>query len=180
MLRNDYDGQVCSIAGALALVGERWSLLIVRDVMLGLRRFDELQAHLGIARNVLQRRLERLSEHGVLQRRLYEEHPPRYEYRLTEKGLDLWPTIVSLMSWGDRHAAPPAGPPVILEHRGCGGAVDEHRTCVACGAKLSVRDVRALPGPGATPDHPLRRPRKRGTSAREQRAEDVRTFARHA
>ena len=160
MLRNDYDNQVCSIAAALELVGERWSLLIVRDVMLGLRRFDEMQTHLGIARNVLQTRLTRLIEHGLLERRLYQEHPPRHEYRLTEKGLDLWPTIVSLMKWGDRHAAPPAGPPVILEHRDCGGAVDEHRTCVACGAKLSVRDVRALPGPGASPDHPLHRARR--------------------
>src|ERR1700751_1490984 len=100
MLRNDYDGQVCSVAGALALVGERWSLLIVRDVMLGLRRFEELQAHLGIARNVLQRRLQRLTTNGLLERRLYQEPPPRHEYRLTDKGLDLWPTIVSLMHWG--------------------------------------------------------------------------------
>ncbi len=166
MLRNDYDNQVCSIAAALELVGERWSLLIVRDVMLGLRRFDEMQTHLGIARNVLQTRLTRLIEHGLLEKRLYQEHPPRHEYRLTEKGLDLWPTIVSLMKWGDRHAAPPAGPPVILEHRDCGGAVDEHRTCVACGAKLSVRDVRALPGPGASPDHPLH-------PARRARASDA-------
>jgi DNA-binding HxlR family transcriptional regulator len=165
MLRNDYDGQVCSIAAALALVGERWSLLIVRDVMLGLRRFDELQAHLGIARNVLQRRLERLTENGLLERRLYEERPPRFEYRLTDKGLDLWPTMVALMQWGDRHARPPAGAPVVLEHRGCGGRVDEHRTCARCGARLSVGDVRALPGPGAADDHPLRRRRATSTPA---------------
>ena len=165
MLKNDYDGQVCSIAAALELVGERWSLLIVRDVMLGLRRFEELQGNLGIARNVLQKRLARLTEQGLLERRLYQEHPPRHEYRLTEKGLDLWPTMVSLMQWGDRHAPPAMGPPVILEHRGCGGAVDEHRTCVACGAQLSVRDVRALPGPGALPAHPLRRRRATPTQA---------------
>jgi DNA-binding HxlR family transcriptional regulator len=155
MLNNDYNGQVCSIAGALEVVGERWSLLIVRDVFLGLRRFDEIQANLGIARNVLQKRLTRLLEQDVLERRPYQERPPRYEYRLTEKGLDLWPTIVALMQWGDEHAAGPAGPPVVLEHRGCGGAVDEHRTCAACGARLSVREVRALPGPGAPPEHPL-------------------------
>jgi hypothetical protein len=93
----------------------------------------------------------------VIERRPYQEHPPRFEYFLTEKGLDLWPTIVALMKWGDRYSAPAAGPPVLLEHRGCGGAVDEHRTCERCGAKLSVRDVRALPGPGATAAHPLRR-----------------------
>ena len=110
MLRNDYANQTCSIAGALEVVGERWSLLIVRDVLLGLRRFDELQAHLGIARNVLQTRLTRLQEQGVIEKQLYQERPPRYEYRLTDKGLDLWPTIVSLMKWGDRYA-PPAGRP---------------------------------------------------------------------
>ena len=155
MLRNDYASQVCSIAGALEVVGERWTLLIVRDVLLGLRRFDEIQADLGIARNVLQTRLRRLVDQGVLEKRLYQERPPRYEYRLTDKGLDLWPIVVSLMQWGDRHAAPAAGPPVRLVHRGCGGAVDGHRTCTVCGARLSAREVRALPGPGATPEHPL-------------------------
>jgi DNA-binding HxlR family transcriptional regulator len=156
MLGNAYDNQACSVAAALEVIGERWSLLIVRDVFLGLRRFDEIQDELGIARNVLQTRLTRLTEQGVLERRLYQERPPRYEYRLTDKGLDLWPTIVSLMQWGNRHAAPD-GPAVVLEHRGCGGMVDEHRTCETCGARLSVHDVRALPGPGATPNHPLRR-----------------------
>src|ERR1039457_2126884 len=89
MLGNDYRNQTCSIAGALEVVGERWSLLIVRDVFLGLRRFDQMQGHLGIARNVLQARLTKLVDEGVLERRLYEERPPRHEYRLTEKGLDL-------------------------------------------------------------------------------------------
>jgi DNA-binding HxlR family transcriptional regulator len=157
MLRNDYESQSCSVAGALEVVGERWSLLIVRDVLLGLRRFDEIQGSLRVARNVLQTRLTRLLQHGVLEKRLYQEHPPRYEYRLTEKGLDLWPAVVALLQWGDRYAAPQAGTPVLLEHKGCGGAVDEHRICSGCGERLSVRDVRALPGPGASPDHPLRR-----------------------
>jgi DNA-binding HxlR family transcriptional regulator len=155
MLGNQYPSQVCSIAGALEVVGERWSLLIVRDVFLGLRRFDEIQENLGIARNVLQTRLRRLEDEGVLERRRYQERPERHEYRLTEKGLDLWPTIVALMKWGDRHTAQPAGPPVLLEHRGCGGSVDEHLTCERCGARLSVREARALPGPGASPEHPL-------------------------
>jgi DNA-binding HxlR family transcriptional regulator len=157
MLGNDYKTQTCSIAGALEVVGERWSLLIVRDIFLGLRRFDELQSDLGIARNVLQTRLTRLLEHGVIERRRYQERPPRFEYFLTEKGLDLWPTVVALMKWGDRYSAPAAGPPVLLEHRGCGGNIDEHRICERCGAKLSARDSRALPGPGATPEHPLLR-----------------------
>jgi DNA-binding HxlR family transcriptional regulator len=155
MLGNDYSSQTCSIAGALEVVGERWSLLIVRNVFLGLRRFDQIQANLEIARNVLQTRLTRLVEQGVLERRLYQERPPRYEYRLTEKGLDLWPTVVALMQWGDRHTPPAGGPAVVLEHRGCGGRVDEHRICEKCGKPLTARESRALPGPGASPEHPL-------------------------
>ncbi len=165
MLGNDYANQSCSIAGALEVVGERWSLLIVRDVMLGLRRFDELQSHLGIARNVLQTRLTRLQEQDVLEKRIYQERPPRFEYRLTEKGLDLWPTIVALMQWGDRHAVPEGGPPVLLEHRECGGTVDDHRICARCGARVEVRDAVARPGPGATPDHPLVRREARRSAA---------------
>jgi DNA-binding HxlR family transcriptional regulator len=155
MLGNDYKSQTCSIAGALEVVGERWSLLIVRDVFLGLRRFDQIQADLGIARNVLQSRLERLLAQGVLERSLYQERPARYEYRLTEKGIDLWPIVVSLMQWGDRHTPPAGGPGVVLEHRGCGGAVDEHRICEQCGKPMGARDVRALPGPGASDSNPL-------------------------
>jgi DNA-binding HxlR family transcriptional regulator len=165
MLGNDYTSQTCSIASALEVVGERWSLLIVRNLMLGLRRFDEIQENLGIARNVLQTRLTRLIEQGVIEKRLYQDRPPRYEYRLTEKGLDLWPAIVALMNWGDRHAATPAGPPVLLEHRGCGGAIDAHRICERCGERLSVRDSQAQPGPGASADHPLLRRRRRQAAA---------------
>jgi DNA-binding HxlR family transcriptional regulator len=139
----------------LEVVGERWSLLIVRDILLGLRRFDELQSRLGVARNVLQARLTRLIEHGVLEKVPYQERPLRHEYRLTEKGLDLWPMIVALMKWGDRYAPPEGGPAVVIEHRGCGGTVDEHRICERCGARLKARDAVGRPGPGATADHPL-------------------------
>ena len=114
---------------------------------------------------MLQSRLTRLIEQGVLERRLYQERPPRHEYRLTEKGLDLWPTVVALMQWGDRHAAPADGPAVVLEHRGCGGTVDDHRICESCGARLSVRESRALPGPGAQSDHPLIRRAERQSAA---------------
>jgi len=165
MLRNDYESQSCSIAGALEVVGERWSLLIVRDILLGLRRFDELQSHLGIARNVLQARLRRLEEHGVIERVPYQQRPLRHEYLLTEKGLDLWPMIVALMKWGDRYATPEGGPAVVIEHRGCGGAVDEHRICERCGARLKARDAVGRPGPGAPPDHPLLRRAARSAPA---------------
>jgi DNA-binding HxlR family transcriptional regulator len=154
MLGRNYN-QTCSIAGALEVVGERWSLLIVRDVLLGLRRFDEIQANLGVARNVLHTRLQHLEREGVLERRRYQDRPPRHEYFLTDKGLDLWPAIVALMQWGDSHARPAGGVPVLLEHRGCGGGVDEHRICRSCGARLAVRDVVAQPGPGASEEHPL-------------------------
>jgi DNA-binding HxlR family transcriptional regulator len=146
MLGNSYDDQVCSIARALELIGERWTILIVRDAFLGIRRFDELQRSLGIARNVLQNRLERLVENGILERVRYQERPERFEYRLTEKGIDLWPVLVSLISWGDRHAAP-EGPPIVLEHRDCGGRVSDRRICEKCGAFLGPRDVTAWPGP---------------------------------
>jgi DNA-binding HxlR family transcriptional regulator len=169
MLHKDYDNQTCSIAGALEVVGERWSLLIVRDVFLGVRRFDQLQADLGIARNVLQTRLSRLVDQDVLEKRIYSEHPPRYEYRLTDKGLDLWPTLVALMYWGDTYAAPEMGPPVLLEHRGCGGAVDAHRICARCGERLSPRDSVARPGPGVGPRHPLVRRAEAAAAAPAQR-----------
>jgi len=165
VLRNDYDNQACSIAGALEVVGERWSLLIVRDIMLGLRRFDELQSNLAIARNVLQARLTRLQDHGVIERVPYQQRPLRHEYLLTEKGLELWPMIVALMSWGDRYAAPEGGPAVVIEHRGCGGSVDEHRICERCGARLKARDALGRPGPGARPDHPLVRRAEREQAA---------------
>jgi DNA-binding HxlR family transcriptional regulator len=129
--------------------------LIVRDVFLGLRRFDQLQDDLGIARNVLQTRLERLVEHGVLEKHPYQQRPLRHEYRLTEKGIDLWPTIVALLQWGDRHAPSQAGPPVVITHKDCGGELDAHRVCTRCGKAVSAREARAMPGPGAPADHPL-------------------------
>ena len=148
MLRSDYEGQTCSIARALELVGERWTLLIVRDAFLGRRRYDEFQASLGIARNVLATRLDRLVDAGIMRRVRYQEHPPRDEYRLTDKGLDLWPVIVDLLHWGDAHAAGPEGPPVLLRHRDCGGAIDSRRRCELCGAEVGPREAQALPGPG--------------------------------
>ena len=110
MLRHDYPGQICSIAKALEVVGERWSLLIVRDVMNGRRRFDELQKGLGIARNMLAARLQRLVDEDILERRAYQRNPTRHEYFLTEKGLDLWPALIALLAWGDRHSPTPDGP----------------------------------------------------------------------
>jgi DNA-binding HxlR family transcriptional regulator len=146
MLASDYPHQHCSIARSLELIGERWTLLILRDVFTGRRRFDEIQRSLGVARNVLTARLARLVAEGILYRRRYQERPERYEYRLTEKGLDLWPVLVSLLAWGDRHLAEEGGPPVVLLHRECGGRVNDRRVCEDCGAELGVRDAVALEG----------------------------------
>ena len=154
MLGNTYERQKCSIARSLELIGERWTILVIRDAFLGVRRFDDFQRSLGIARNVLQGRLERLVEGGVLERVRYQERPERFEYRLTEKGIDLWPVVVSLLAWGDRHEAPD-GPPVVLEHKGCGGRVNDRRICDECGALLEARDVRARRGPGLPPERPV-------------------------
>jgi len=148
VLRSDYPGQACSIAKSLEVIGERWTLLIVRDVMNGNRRFGELQSSLGVARNVLSARLQRLIDEGILERRAYQQSPARYEYFLTEKGLDLWPSLIALLGWGDRHSAGPEGPPVRIVHKECGGSVSDRGTCERCGQVLNARDARQLPGPG--------------------------------
>lgn len=170
MLGRDYDSQTCSIARALELVGERWTLLIVRNIQLGLTRFDEIQLQLGIARNVLASRLEALTANGILQRHPYGERPVRHEYRLTEKGRALWPVLVEMMQWGDRYAPAAGGAPVILRHAGCGGEVGPHRACARCGELLEAPDVRAEAGPGASERHPLRLARQdRRALAADQR-----------
>ncbi len=151
MLRNDYEGQVCSIANTLELVGERWTLLVIREVFTGHRRFGQMQKSLGVARNVLTTRLQRLVDEDILERRPYSERPERNEYFLTEKGLDLWPLMISMMHWGDKHMPSPGGRPMIIVHKGeCGGEVDDRRVCTRCGKELGVREARAIEGPGMT------------------------------
>ncbi len=148
MLGRTYDNQVCSVARALEVLGERWTLLIVRDAMLGLRRFDDLQASLGIARNVLADRLGRLVDAGILDRVPYQDRPARYEYRLTAMGRELGVPVVSLMHWGDRHLAGPEGPPRLTRHRDCGGTVALTFTCTGCGDPVPPGEVEVVPGPG--------------------------------
>ncbi|XVV06987.1 winged helix-turn-helix transcriptional regulator [Actinosynnema sp. CA-248983] len=141
MLRRTYDGQTCSIARTLEVVGERWTLLIVRDAARGVTRFDGFLARLPIARNVLSDRLATLVKHGVLDRVQYQDRPPRHEYRLTAKGRELVPVLLSLMAWGDRHLGDEAGPPVVAEHAECGGAVDVHMTCRDCEGAVAPVEV---------------------------------------
>jgi DNA-binding HxlR family transcriptional regulator len=148
VLPSAYPGQFCSIAKSLEVIGERWSLLIVRDVLHGNRRFGELQRSLGIARNVLSARLQRLVDEDILERRAYQANPPRHEYFLTDKGLDLWPALIALLHWGDRYSAGPEGPPAVIVHKECGGEVSDRGICERCGEILDARDARQVPGPG--------------------------------
>ena len=140
MLHRTYSDQDCSVARALEVVGERWTILILRDAFLGVARFDDFQRSLGIARNVLQARLRRLVDEGLLERRRYQERPVRHEYVLTPRGEDLWPVLLALMEWGDRHRTEGAIAPRAL-HRGCGGALAQRCACTACGAQVGVGDV---------------------------------------
>jgi DNA-binding HxlR family transcriptional regulator len=145
MLNRDYEGQNCSIARALEIVGERWTLLIVRDAFLGLRRFEQFQESLGIARNVLTDRLNRLVDEGILERVRYSERPERYEYRLTQKGRDLHLALTGLRQWGDKHVS--EKPPRVLRRK-----VDRKPVVAALVPKgtpvLRPGEVELVPGPG--------------------------------
>src|SRR5438128_4908212 len=132
VLPRTYDEQVCSIARALEIVGDRWTLLIVRDAFLGLKRFQEFETELRLPKKVLAERLQRLVDEGVLETRAYQTRPERHEYLLTEKGRGLWRVLAQLLMWGDEHYVGDAGPPRILRHRGCGGRLDYSLHCKKC------------------------------------------------
>lgn len=141
MTQRTYDNQDCSVARTLEVVGERWTMLILREAFSRVRRFEEMQRNLGVARNVLADRLQTLVGAGILERKRYQERPERFEYRLTEKGLDLYPALIALMSWGDKYMAPKEGPPVALEHKSCGHETSPVLSCSECGEELSARDI---------------------------------------
>jgi DNA-binding HxlR family transcriptional regulator len=141
----EFKPSACSVARTLDVLGDTWSILVLREVFLGAHRFDPIQAHLGIARNILAARLKRLVEHGLLQKRQYQAHPPRFEYHLTRKGLDLQPVLIGLMQWGDRYVADASGGPVVLEHRACGHPVRAVAMCEACGELVSPLQTTARP-----------------------------------
>ncbi len=151
MQRTSFADMACSIARTLDIAGEPWSPLIIRDVWVGITRFDDLQRDLGISRKVLAERLRWLVGHGVLERRAYSEHPPRHEYLLTEKGAELVTVLMTITAWGDRWTAGEAGPPVLLRHRGCGELTRAEVRCARCGEPLHAGDVDVEPGPGSVP-----------------------------
>lgn len=151
MLGKTYDAQVCSAARALEAVGERWSLLIVREALYGgTTRFNDFRKGLGIATNVLAARLEGLVEAGIMVRHRYSEAPESYEYLLTDKGRDLGPVLIALTAWGDRWAAP-CGAPIRYSHSVCGSEVCQQVLCPQCGPIEDAGEVRARPGPGLPP-----------------------------
>src|ERR1700716_296157 len=151
MQRTRFGEMACSIARTLDVAGEPWSPLIIRDVWVGTNRFDDIQRDLGISRKVLAERLAWLQEQGVLERRRYSERPPRDEYALTEKGLELCQVLMAITAWGDRWTAGEAGPPVLLRHRPCGQLTHAEVRCAHCGEELHARDIGFELGPGGGP-----------------------------
>lgn len=136
----------CSIARSLALIGDRWTLLLLRNAFLGTRRFDDFQSQLGVTRHVLAERLKRLVEADILNKEAYQ--PNRYEYRLTTKGRALYPVLLALTAWGDAFLDEGAGPPIIYHHKNCGKAMTPTMTCSECGEAVHARDVLPMVGPG--------------------------------
>jgi DNA-binding HxlR family transcriptional regulator len=145
--RKSFADMDCSVAQCLEVIGEWWSMLIVRDAFMGVTRFEEFQRRLGISRNILHQRLNTLVDMGVLVKVPYSQHPPRHDYRLTDKGRDLWPVLTAMRQWGDRHAAP-SGPPIEIVHKSCGSRSEAVLVCGSCGESLGPRDVEAVPGSG--------------------------------
>jgi DNA-binding HxlR family transcriptional regulator len=151
MQRTSFRDMNCSVAQCLEVVGEWWAMLIVRDLFLGITRFEDFQQRLGISRNILSQRLEHLVERGVVTREPYCEHPVRYDYRLSEKGKDLWPVLTAMRQWGDRWEAP-EGAPLELVHDGCGHVAQVVGACSECGERVDRRDLHAVTGPGRRPN----------------------------
>jgi DNA-binding HxlR family transcriptional regulator len=147
----DYDTANCNIAAALGIVGEKWTFLVLREAFNGIRRFDDMQRRTGAPRQVLSHRLAHLVSEGILRKSPYQEpgQRPRSEYRLTEKGIDLFPVIVALLAWGDKHASGPGGPSVLLTHRDCGAVAGLQLACAEGHVLQSAREVTPVPGPGA-------------------------------
>jgi DNA-binding HxlR family transcriptional regulator len=145
--RTSFETMNCSVAQCLEVVGEWWSMLIVRDAFLGTRRFDDFQSRLGISRNILNVRLTSLVDAGVLDKVPYQDRPPRHEYQLTDKGRDLWPILTTMREWGDRWAAP-QGPPLEIVHQACGQVAHLRHICDVCGEPIGSRSVQTRPGPG--------------------------------
>lgn len=171
---DDLEAEACSVARTVSVIGDRWTLLILRDCFLRVRRFEEFQARLGITRPLLASRLRKLVKAFVLAKVPYQQRPLRYEYRLTEKGLDLYPIVMSIVHWGDVHMAGKKGRPLLHRHRSCGKTFDPVMTCSECGEPLDPRRVHVHRGPGAAdprhlPSVEMVHVKSRSASARSSR-----------
>jgi len=138
----------CSIARTVDLVGDGWTSLVLREAFYGTTRFDDFERVLGIGRNVLSERLRRLVDEGLLERKAYQQNPPRYDYVLTAKGREFFPILAAMMAWGDRWLAPSDGPPALLRHRTCGHDMHAEVVCSECREPLELDDVQPRLGPG--------------------------------
>ena len=143
----DIDQQPCSLARTLAIIGDNWTLLVLRDCFMGVRRFDDFQQRLGVTRHVLSDRLRKLTEGGVLDKVAYQERPLRHEYRLTAMGKELYPVIVHLAQWGDKHLAGEHGAPLTRYHRQCGEPLEAQLQCSHCGDTVKPSDIRVEENP---------------------------------
>jgi DNA-binding HxlR family transcriptional regulator len=144
----DLKDENCSMARSLSVIGDRWTLMILRDCFVGLRRFEQFEASLGITRHVLADRLKKLVDEGVLKKMPYGDAPVREEYRLTERGFDLYSVVLSIVQWGDRHMADERGAPIVRRHVKCGQVVKGKMICADCGEDLDARDIAVEIGPG--------------------------------
>jgi DNA-binding HxlR family transcriptional regulator len=153
MQRTNFGEMACSIARTLDVIGEPWSPLVLRDVYVGMNRFDQIQEDLGISRKVLTERLNHLVTHGILERRPYDNRP-RFEYHLTPKGMELFEVLMVMVRWGDRWLAGAAGPPVLYRHHTCGEISSVALRCATCGEPMHAANIDVLPGPGAASPQP--------------------------
>ncbi|MFY9889318.1 MAG: helix-turn-helix domain-containing protein [Streptosporangiaceae bacterium] len=151
MQRTDFGEMACSIARTMDVIGEPWSPLVLRNVFIGITRFDQLQHSLGISRKVLAERLKWLTDNEVLERRQYSDRPPRHEYVLTARGQELVEVLMVMVRWGDRWLAGEAGPPVLYRHQACGQISHVELTCSQCGEPMHATGIDVLPGPGSAP-----------------------------
>ena len=148
MKRTDTSGWPCTIARSVDVLGDHWNLLLIRQACLGTRRFDDFQSALGIGRNILSLRLNRLVDEGILSRVEYQQSPSRHEYRLTDKGREVYPILAAMAAWGERWLTGPEGTPLVLHHMACDHDMRAVVVCGECKEPLEVRQVRAAAGPG--------------------------------
>ncbi len=156
----ELEEEPCSMARTIGVIGDRWTLLILRECFLRTRRFEGFQSALGITRHLLAERLKKLVRLGILRRIPYQEAPKRHEYILTQKGLDLYPIMMALVHWGDTHMVDERGRPLLHQHRNCGKDFDPVMVCSECGEPLSAKEVHTHPGPGARGPLPIKTPDK--------------------